>query len=217
MTHAHALFAERRARLSGGAAVALTLATPLAHAHHAMGGAMPTTFGEGLISGIAHPVIGLDHLAFLVVAALLSATLSGRARYLAPLAFVVATIAGTLYHLGAHELPLAETVIALSALLGGVAVMLRGSLPALMTGVAFAVIGIFHGYAYGESIIGAEQTPLLSYLVGFGLVQYAIIVGGALLSSRITAQSRQWQQRVARFGGGFAAAIGVLFLGLQLA
>jgi urease accessory protein len=31
-----------------------------------MGGKMPSTFGEGLLSGLGHPVIGPDHLAFLV-------------------------------------------------------------------------------------------------------------------------------------------------------
>jgi len=39
-----------------------------AEAHHAMGGTMPQTLAQGLLSGLAHPVIGLDHLAFTVAA-----------------------------------------------------------------------------------------------------------------------------------------------------
>ena len=55
---------------------ALLLAAPLAMAHHPMGGATPSTMGEGLLSGFGHPIIGIDHFAFLLVAALLSFTLS---------------------------------------------------------------------------------------------------------------------------------------------
>ena len=48
-------------------AVAVLLAmTGAASAHHLMGGKMPSTFGEGLLSGLGHPVIGPDHLAFLI-------------------------------------------------------------------------------------------------------------------------------------------------------
>ena len=35
-------------------------------AHHALGGRIPSNFFEGFLSGLAHPVIGLDHLAFVV-------------------------------------------------------------------------------------------------------------------------------------------------------
>ena len=37
-----------------------------AFAHHAMDGQMPTSFAQGLLSGLAHPVIGPDHLAFII-------------------------------------------------------------------------------------------------------------------------------------------------------
>jgi len=192
------------------------LAAPMAMAHHAMGGATPTNFAQGFLSGIAHPVIGLDHFAFLLVAALLSFTLSGRARYLVPLAFVGATLAGTLYHVSAADLPMTEVVVALSALLGGVAVLLKRSAPALLLGSLFAVIGVFHGYAYGESIVGAEQTPLLSYLAGFALIQYAIVAGGVKALDLVAKRSTRMQSLAARAGGLFATAAGGLFLAMNL-
>ena len=37
-----------------------------AFAHHLMGGHTPATFGEGILSGLGHPVIGLDHFAAVV-------------------------------------------------------------------------------------------------------------------------------------------------------
>ncbi len=40
---------------------------PSARAHHPMGGQTPETFSQGLLSGFGHPIIGIDHLAFLIV------------------------------------------------------------------------------------------------------------------------------------------------------
>ena len=194
----------------------LMLAAPLAMAHHPMGGATPSTFSEGLLSGFGHPIIGVDHFAFLLVAALLSFTLSGKSRYLVPLAFVGATVGGTLFHLGAADLPLTEAVIALSALLGGLAVLLNRSASVLLMAGLFAVIGVFHGYAYGEAIIGAEQTPLLSYLVGFAIMQYAVIAGGIKVLEYLAGRSDRLQSLATRVGGLFATATGTLFLALSM-
>jgi urease accessory protein len=41
------------------------LAEP-AFAHHLMGGRTPSTFADGLLSGLGHPIIGLDHFAAVV-------------------------------------------------------------------------------------------------------------------------------------------------------
>ncbi len=199
--------------LSGAA---LMLAAPMAMAHHPMDGATPSNFSEGLLSGFGHPLLGIDHFAFLLVAALLSFTLSGTARYLVPLAFVGATVGGTLYHLGAADLPLSESAVALSALLGGVAVLLKRSVPALLMAGLFAVFGVFHGYAYGEAIIGAEQTPLLSYLFGFAVMQYAVIAGGVKAVEFLAERSTGLQSLATRVGGLFASVTGSLFLALSL-
>lgn len=196
---------------------AAILATPLAQAHHMMGGKTPDTFLQGLLSGIAHPVIGIDHFAFLVVAALLAFTLKGSARYLVPLAFVGATVTGTLYHVGAQDLPMTETVIALSVMLGGVAVFLKRSVPALLMGALFGVIGVFHGYAYGESIVGAEQTPLVSYLLGFAMIQYLVIAGGTKAMQLLAARSTRVQDLATRSGAAFATITGGVFLAMNLA
>jgi urease accessory protein len=198
------------------ATVGFTGLLPSAHAHHPMGGQTPETFGQGLLSGFGHPIIGIDHFAFLVVIGLLSATLVGRARFLVPIAFVAATVAGTLYHLGAADLPLTETMIALSVLLGGIAVLLKGNRSALALAMLFAAAGVFHGYAYGESIIGAEASPMLSYLFGFSVIQYAIIAIGIKLVASIAARSDELHTITVRLGGVSTAAVGAVFLGLSL-
>jgi hypothetical protein len=100
---------------------ALFLASP-ALAHHPLGGEAPQTVAHGLISGLAHPVIGLDHLAFIVLiglaAAFQGAAMSG------PLAFIAATLAGTGLHLAGVMLPLAELVITASVVALGALVVL---------------------------------------------------------------------------------------------
>jgi urease accessory protein len=199
------------------ALAALLAIAPSVFAHHPLGGTTPGTLFEGLASGVGHPVIGLDHLAFVIVVALLSATLSGAARFVVPLAFVGATVVGTLYHVGAANLPLAETVIALSVLLGGLAVLLRRNLSALLLGVGFAGFGLFHGYAYGEAIIGAETTPMLAYLAGFALIQYAIIAGGVALLGRLARRSDAAHTWAVRATGLVTAAAGAAFLASSLA
>ncbi|MEM6596564.1 MAG: HupE/UreJ family protein [Cyanobacteria bacterium P01_D01_bin.36] len=54
----------------GTIAIAL-LATP-AFAHHPFGGEAPKTIAKGLLSGIGHPVIGLDHIVFVIAVGLLA-------------------------------------------------------------------------------------------------------------------------------------------------
>ena len=48
-------------------------ARPPALAHHVMGGRMPASFSEGLLSGFGHPIIGLDHLAAVLAVGCLAA------------------------------------------------------------------------------------------------------------------------------------------------
>src|SRR5688572_14982604 len=97
-------------------------ATP-AFAHHAMGEKLPSTFGEGLLSGLAHPVIGLDHLAFIVAAGVV-AGVAGLGLWM-PVVFVAASILGVFAHMQAINVPGAEMLIALSVI--GIGVLLTGS------------------------------------------------------------------------------------------
>jgi urease accessory protein len=70
-------------------ALSLSLFANPAFAHHPLGGKTPSIFFEGLISGFAHPVIGLDH--FIFVAAMgIAAVLIGK-RVAMPILFVLAT------------------------------------------------------------------------------------------------------------------------------
>ena len=89
-------------RALAAAAALCALAQP-AFAHHVMGGRLPATPWEGLLSGFAHPVIGLDHLAFILGIGIWSAL--GGWRWSAPVLFVLYTLVGCALHLKGLTLP----------------------------------------------------------------------------------------------------------------
>lgn len=206
----------RAARRFGAWALALSLPAFLlvspASAHHMMDGQMPQTFVQGLLSGLGHPVIGFDHLAF-ILAVGVAAGLVGRSLVL-PAAFVLATIAGVLVHMAAVDLPLAEVVIALSVIIAGGLIVSETELPAGAWAVLFAIAGLFHGYAYGESIIGAEPAPLYAYFIGFAVIQFAVASLAMMLTSPKTAAAPT--PVMARLIGAGIIGVGFSAIGSQL-
>ena len=201
-------------------ALALTLAgLATAHAHHVMGGQTPATFVQGLLSGLGHPVIGIDHLAF-IVAMGVAVGVAGLSLAI-PALFIVASALGVALHVRGIALPNVEFIVAVSVLLVGAAV---ASGRAMRTSgwtsgwtwtwgwaALFAVAGLFHGYAFGESIFGAEPTPLAAYLVGLVIVQGALATGVALIAQRSSAAAVQ-----PRLAGAAIAGVGIAVLAGQL-
>jgi urease accessory protein len=159
-------------RRLGVLAIVMTMAVQPAWAHHVMDGKLPQTFLQGLLSGFGHPVIGVDHLAAIVGVGILAA-LAGRSAAVV-LAFSVAVIAGVGLHLSRIDLPASELFVGLTTLLIGALVILRQSMSAGRALLLFAIAGLVHGYALGESIVGAEASPLVAYLLGLLVVQSAI-------------------------------------------
>lgn len=184
----------------------LLFATP-ALAHHPFGGELPSTLFQGFLSGIGHPVIGVDHLAFVIAAGLVAAT---RARgFFIPLAFVAASLLGTILHLQLFSLPAPETVISASVLVFGI-ILAVGKRLNLMTVVALgALAGIFHGYAYGEAIFGAELSPMLAYLTGFAGVQLAIALSCTYLARQSVKRAAALPSLGLRFAGFTLAGFGL--------
>jgi urease accessory protein len=177
-------------RRLGVLAIAMMIAEP-AWAHHPMGGMLPQTFLQGLLSGFGHPVIGVDHLAAIVGVGILAA-IAGRSAA-AVLAFSVAVIAGVGLHLTQVDLPASELFVGLTTLLIGALVIARQSMGAGLALLLFAVAGLVHGYALGESIVGAEASPLVAYLLGLLIMQSAI---GVAVYAAVRALAR-WPMRTA--------------------
>lgn len=179
-------------------------------AHHPLGGRLPANAFEGLMSGLAHPIIGPDHFAFVVAAGLLAAL--SRQGVMIPIAFVIAGLGGTGIHLHSLDLPASEIVISASVLVFGLLLTLKHS--PNWQGVAglAAIAGLFHGYAYGEAIVGAEMTPTGAYLIGFTVIQLVIAWGAGAIAHRILAQDRPMPELPLRFAGFVIFGMGVAFL-----
>jgi urease accessory protein len=188
-----------------GAGLLATAGT--ASAHHVMGGKTPSTFTEGILSGIGHPIIGPDHLAFLV--ALGIAVGVGGLSFVTPFLFMVAMACGVAAHVAALNIPAAELIVALSVLIAGVLLALGRRIPPTVWAAIFSIAGFFHGYAYGESIYGAEATPVAAYLVGLVAVQTALAVGIAFASRAVWTSSRIGPRLVGASicGVGFAVLV----------
>jgi urease accessory protein len=195
-------------RRLGVLALMMMIAQP-AWAHHPMDGKLPQTFLQGLLSGFGHPVIGVDHLAAIVGVGILAA-LAGRSAAVV-LAFSVSVIAGVGLHLSGIDLPASELFVGLTTLLIGALVILRQSMSAGRALLLFALAGLVHGYALGESIVGAEASPLMAYLLGLLIMQTTI---GVVVYAAVRSLAR-WPARttgltvagvLVALAGGIAAA-----------
>ena len=144
--------------------VPLLFMTGSASAHHVMGGRTPTTFVEGFLSGLGHPVIGPDHLAFLLAIGV--AVGVGGLNLVLPALFVVASAIGVALHVNGIDVPGAEILVAVSVLLAGFLIARGRALPVSLWAALFVTAGLFHGYAFGESIFGAERSPAPRVSVG---------------------------------------------------
>ena len=204
-------------RLLAPLAAPLMLAATPALAHHPLGGKPMETLTEGLVSGIGHPILGFDHL-FFVLAVGVAAAVAGRV-FRAPLAYIGAMLVGVGVAAAGASVPFAEAVIAASlVVVGGLLVTGRGVSPALAMAL-FAGLGLFHGYAFGGTIAGQEggasTAVLLGYLVGLGVTQYVIAIGAGLVASLVWHAAGRATTN-ARIAGGVVAGVGAFLVLEQL-
>jgi urease accessory protein len=178
-----------------------------------MGGVTPTNFMEGFLSGIGHPVIGIDHLAFIIAIGIAAAFVSGGIGIIA--GFIAASSLGVLAHVIELNVPLVEVLVAASVIVAGSALAI-GLTSARAGWLLLAVIaGLFHGYAFGETVVGAERTVIGAYLIGLAIIMAAIATTAMLVSRKlfVTAETSPMGLRAA---GGALAVLGLFLLVMGL-
>ncbi len=194
------------ALLSTGLLLALSRG---ASAHHVMDGATPTNLFEGLLSGLAHPVIGLDHLAFVLALGIVAAFSNTGLRI--PLTFIAGSLVGVLAQYSQITLPLTETLVALSVVAVGLVFFMR-RLPEPRLWLLFAMAaGVVHGIAYGEAIVSAEHQVLAMYLAGLAVTQFLLCLVAKTFIDVMLADDQTIGAGV-QIAGGVLIAIGVVFL-----
>jgi len=161
----------------------------------------------GLISGMKHPVSGLDHIVAMVAVGIWGAFIGGRAMWLLPVVFPVVMAFGGGLGVINFPLPGIETGIAVSAIALGAMVAFAARPPLWICAVIVGFFAIFHGYAHGAEL--PEAANALTYAVGFvvvtGLLHLCGIAVGLLVHW-------PWGRISVRAAGVVIACIGVGFL-----
>jgi urease accessory protein len=197
MTPAPATRPSREAAL----ALLLLLAAVPAWAHEQSGQA------AGFLTGLKHPVSGLDHVLAMISVGLWGAQLGNPAVWLLPVVFPVVMAFGGFLGLLGVPLPGTEIGIALSAILLGLVVALEAKPPLWVAAGLVGFFGVFHGYAHGTELPAGENALL--YSVGF------VIATGCLHGVGIgIGVAHRWNAgRIAlRVAGSAVAVAGVYFL-----
>lgn len=193
----------------GFTAMCLLMAVGPAAAHHPMGGVTPTTFLEGFLSGIGHPVIGIDHLAFIIAIGIAAAFVSGGFAIIA--AFIAASTIGVLTHVAELNVPMVELLVAASVVVAGTALATGFARARVGWIVLAAIAGLLHGYAFGEAAVGAERNVIGAYLIGLAIIQ-ATIAGIAMLIARRFLLTDGQNAIPLRAAGAVVASVGLFLL-----
>jgi urease accessory protein len=210
-----ALFLSRSIYLAALLATVGFLFSPAsALAHHPFGGETPDTAVSGFLSGLAHPVIGFDHLVFVIASGLLAIIM--RRGLFIPIAFAIASLMGTGIHLISLDLPAPEFFISASVLLFGVLLAVKHQPNTAVVIVLAAIAGLFHGYAYGEAIIGAEMAPLVAYLLGFALIQLVIALAAYWIGRAVLKNAAEHSRLSLRFAGFVICGVGATFVATSI-
>ena len=175
----------------------------LAQAHPGHGPA------NSFLSGLNHPLHGLDHILAMVAVGLWASQLGGRSLWAVPATFVGVMMAGGALGMMGLPLPLVETGILLSVLVLGVLIASAARLPLAASMGVVGLFALFHGYAHGTEIPLAASG--LSY--GFGFVAATTLLHASGIALGLAAQKMVTASAV-RFAGVAIAICGLcLWLG----
>ena len=185
--------------------VTMLIAVP-AWAHEQQGQA------AGFVTGLLHPVSGLDHVPAMVAVGLWGAQLGAPAIWLLPVTFPLVMAFGGFLGLVGIPLPGIEMGIAMSAILLGAMVAMESRPPLWLAAALVAFFAVFHGHAHGTELPPGESGFL--YSVGF------VLMTGCLHATGISiGLIHRWHTgRIALRGAGAAvSAAGFFFLWRALA
>ena len=166
----------------------------------------------GFLTGMQHPISGLDHVLAMIAVGLWGAQLGAPALWLLPVAFPMMMAFGGMFGLLGLPLPGVEVGIAVSAIVLGIMVCLEMR-PALWFSLAIvAFFAIFHGHAHGTELPQGQSGIL--YSMGF-VMATGCLHGVGILIGLI----HRWEagRLVLRGAGAAVFAAGLFYLWRSLA
>jgi urease accessory protein len=159
------------------------------------------------LSGLKHPISGLDHVVAMVAVGLWGAQLGAPAIWVLPVAFPMVMAMGGMLGLLGVPLPGMEIGIAASAILLGAAVMTELRPPLALAAMLVGFFAIFHGYAHGSEL-PAGQSGLL-YSIGFVMATGCLHAAGISIG---LVHRWKWGQGALRMVGAAIALAGIIFM-----
>ncbi len=166
---------------------------------------------HGLVEGLAHPFLGLDHLLAMVAVGLWSAiALPVGRRLLGPGVFLAALLIGALLSWEGVALPAVESSVAASVVLLGAMLFAGRHVPTALGLTLVGAAALFHGYAHGSELaVGASA---VAYAAGF--MGATTLLHGVGLAAGVGLQ--RLPDRVARLAATVVGGAGVVMLAARL-
>jgi urease accessory protein len=167
---------------------------------------------SGFLSGVRHPISGLDHVLAMIAVGLWGAQLGSPAIWVLPVAFPMVMALGGMMGLLGIPLPGTEYGIAASMILLGGAVLFELKPPLWVAALLVSFFAIFHGHAHGTELPPGQDGLL--YSMGF------VCATGCLHGIGVSiGLVHRWTrgQVFLRLSGGFISAMGMYFLWEALA
>lgn len=132
---------------------------------------------------------------------------------LVPVAFVLATLLGTINHLLYLNLPGAETAIAFFTIVFAVMLAIRNQPNLMVLVLLTATSGLFHGYTYGQAILETPISSQIAYMLGLTLTQYVVAMSAREIGNII---SMEKLQNIRNASGLAFWALGIVFLSYSI-
>ena len=182
-----------RFRITALITAILAIVSVPAMAHHPLDGQAMLTFWHGFLSGIAHPVLGMDHLVFILTIGVSAAF--ARSKVLVAACVIVGVLAGVALTMTDISIPAVETLIAVSLIVLGAMVFAATFVNRSVTGrvpsfdvllvAAVSVFSVLHGSVYALVLVQQQSLPM-AVLAGFVIALPVIYIGLLFLGRAAT-------------------------------
>ncbi len=185
--------------------------TPIAAIMAILASAAPVAIHDGgtvagLLSGLVHPISGLDHVLAMVAVGIWGAQLGPPAIWVLPVTFPMVMAVGGMFGLLGMLIPGAEVAIGLSALLLGLMIAFERRPEVRAAAALVGIFAIFHGYAHGAELPEGQSGIL--YSIGFVASTGTLHVSGICIG---LIHRWDWGKHALRVAGTGIALAGVYF------
>jgi urease accessory protein len=160
-----------------------------------------------LAAGLLHPFTGVDHLLAMLAVGVWAARLGHKAIWALPLAFPSAMMVGAVLGIANVQLPMIESMIAISVVVLGAAVASNVRLPVLASAALISLFAVFHGYAHAIEAPGSNS--LDGYATGFICATVLLHMLGVAFGVWLARPDRSMVRQV---GGSLVALTGAALL-----